>query len=103
MSCCDIYGGSNSRYEITVSDVTCLACVERIRKAISSLVGVSIYDFKADYKARTCTIYMISDKDISWEEVEKTLLKASESTPHNYKIISLKKGFSSHVGLYGLM
>ncbi|MEM1611665.1 MAG: heavy metal-associated domain-containing protein [Sulfolobales archaeon] len=91
LSCCDIYGESNIRYEIAVSDVTCHACVERIRKAISSLVGVSIYDFKADYRARTCTLYIISDKDISWEEVEKALLKASEGTPHNYKIISFKK------------
>lgn len=91
MGCCDLYGGSSGRFEVIVSDVTCNACVERIRNAIYSLVGASIYDYRADYRARVCAFYIISGKDIGHEEVEKALIKASEGTPHNYRIMSFKR------------
>jgi hypothetical protein len=37
-----------------------------------------------------CAFYITSDRDIGQEEVEKALIKASEGTPHSYRIISFK-------------
>jgi len=91
MSCCDLYRGSSSRYEVVVSDVTCYACVERIRNAIYSLIGASTYDYRADYRAKMCVFYITTNRDIGQEEVEKALIKASEGTPHSYRIISFKR------------
>jgi len=91
MECCGLYRGSSSRFEVMVSDVTCHACVERIRNAIYSLVGASIYDYRADYRAKMCAFYITSDRDIGQEEIEKALIKASEGAPHSYRIISFKR------------
>jgi hypothetical protein len=38
-----------------------------------------------------CAFYITSDRDIGREEVEKALIKASEGTPHSYRIISFKE------------
>jgi len=92
LGCCGLQGVSNDiSYEIAVSDITCPRCVARVKGSISSSTGALIYDFKADYRAKTGVFYVLSRREISWDDVEKALIEASKGTPHNYRILYIKR------------